>query len=141
MTPSHKTAVNLVEIASPHPSIDVYRFVHAAESTGTSILKADLLSDAARGRRGYGRFAEGSVLLEGRSVFRTLELARDRWEAIATSARTDHPKVGDYIAELRLAPDLGFKYEDLGQADGHMTLLGDADALVLAVVAIHPARV
>lgn len=77
------------------------------------------------------------------SAYRTLALARERWQDIALLARRRNPtgpvRVGEHIASVLLSAGNGFVYEDLGDDDGHMTIWGDPIALAQAVTEIVPA--
>lgn len=74
-------------------------------------------------------------------MYGSIEKARAIWGPIAArcAARGITPRIGEYIAEVALIPDLGFEIEDLGQIDEHLTIWGAADALADAVVSIYPA--
>jgi hypothetical protein len=83
--------------------------------------------------------------MDGMSAYRTLALARERWQDIATLARRRNPtgtiRIGEHVAAVLLGARVGFAYEDLDQDDGHMTIWGDANALARAVVEILPAQI
>jgi hypothetical protein len=81
--------------------------------------------------------------MDGMSAFRTLKLAQDRWQDLAQlAARRGQPvAVGDSIASITLSSGRGFAYEDLGGPGGHMTIWGNPERLVAAVVEVVPAAV
>jgi hypothetical protein len=57
------------------------------------------------------------LIYEGISAFESREAA------VATARR--YPRIGSYVAELRITPDAGARYLRWG-ARGHLTLWGDA---------------
>lgn len=122
---------------------EVYRFVHVPDA-GDPRLIGDFLSDRSRGKKPLGRAERIPELLDGMSVFRSLATARRRWEDIEARVRRKNPdgtiKIGEYVARLVLEPDGDFLVEDLGDADGHMTIWGNPKKLMAAVVEIHSAK-
>ncbi|MGN6373234.1 MAG: hypothetical protein ACTHM1_09635 [Solirubrobacteraceae bacterium] len=132
-----------IEVASTDQERTVFRFVKATSPIEPG-LSESFLSDAALGKQPRGRSAAIPGHMDGMSAFRTLALARERWQDIARLARQKDPtrpiRVGEHIAAVVLSAGHGFAYEDLGQDDGHMTIWGDANALAHAVVEIVPAQ-
>jgi hypothetical protein len=127
----------------PAAGIEVFRFVHVSDPADSQ-LRADFLSDRAKGKTPLGRSARIPELLDGMSVFRSLENARRRWDQIATKVRAKDPSreilIGEFVARLRLKPGLDLMYEDLADDDGHMTLWGQPDVLLEATDEIVPAE-
>lgn len=141
---AHHVASRRSEVTADRHELDVFRFVRVAVINDDALVD-DFLSDAARGKKARGRSATIPDLMNGMSAFRTLDLARQRWQDIAAMARRRRPsepiKVGEHIAWVVLRAGMGFAYEDLGHDDGHMTIWGDPADLAGAVVEIVPAEV
>lgn len=139
----HHAALRRIEVAAKCQERDVFRFVRVAAIDDEALIK-DFLSEAARGKPARGRSAALPGHMDGMSVFRTLDLARQRWQDIAALARRRHPtepvKIGEHIARLSLRGGNGFAYEDLGHPDGHITLWGTPAGLADAVVEIVSAE-
>lgn len=131
-----------VEVVSAEVERDVFRFVRTASAEDPRLLD-DFRSDAERGKTPRGRSATVPGLMDGMSAFRSLELARDRWQDLAQlAARRGQPvAVGDSIASVTLRSGRGFAYEDLGDPGGHMTIWGSPERLVAAVAEVVPAAV
>lgn len=118
----------------------MYRFV-PCESTDDPDLVEYFRSDRDKGKRPSPRAKAYADLLDGMSMFGSLEAARERWrdlEALASS-RGERVRVGYYVAEVILRPENGFAIEDLGQEDEHLTVWGAAEALCAAITRIYPA--
>ncbi len=126
----------------PDETRDVYRFVHTARVDDSESLVRDFESDRERGKAQRGRARAIPELHDGMSVFRDLDLARERWRDIAAIARNrgEAVRVGDFVAQVRLTGGQAFSYEDPGDLDGHMTLWGDKVKLASCVVDIVPAE-
>jgi len=75
------------------------------------------------------------------STYGSLEAARSVWGEIneAAQARGQEVRIGLFIAEVVLEPGYGFDLEDLGEADEHVTIWGEASRLAAAVSRIYPA--
>jgi hypothetical protein len=83
-------------------------------------------------------------LRDGMSAYTSWEAARDLWQGIEDaqaarkrSGRRKPLRIGDYIAEVQLVQDQGFKIEDIGDAGGHLTIFGDPHALAAVVTDIQ----
>lgn len=72
------------------------------------------------------------------SVYKTAEQARDLWLGI--KEKHPNPRIGNYIAEVRLEAGEDFMLEDLDEPDGHVEVWGDALKLAESVVDISPAE-
>ena len=131
-----------IEVVSAEVEREVFRFVRASSGDDPRLLD-DFRSDAERGKTPRGRSGTVPGLMDGMSAFRSLELARDRWRAIAALAlRQGRPvAVGESIANVTLVAGRGFAYEDLGEPGGHMTIWGTPESLLAAVAGIVPAAV
>jgi hypothetical protein len=121
----------------------VYRIVRVeSTSVGIDVLVGEFA--AAPDCAPTGRERKYPILQEGISVFRTDELARQRWRAMRSYAN-HHGEAdvarGSFIAQLELKTDCGFFLEDLGASDGHLTMWGDATKLAEAVRRIDPAGI
>jgi hypothetical protein len=143
MPPSeHHAASRRIEVTTKAHEREVFRFVRVV-AVDDEALAQDFLSDAARRKPARGRSAAIPGHIDGMSAFRTLALARERWQDIAKLARRRRPtepiKVGEHIARVALGTGEGFAYEDLGHPDGHITIWGRPADLADAVVEIVPA--
>jgi hypothetical protein len=129
------------QVQTDEQALTVFRFVHCADVVDPGLVD-DFLSDRAAGKPRRGRALALAEIWDGFSCFRTLELARARWSDIATLARGrgQTPRVGSFIAEVRLSADKGFACEDLGHDDGHLTVWGEPALLASATINIHPAE-
>jgi len=138
---SHRDRLHRLEVGAQ--GLEVFRFIHCADLEDPGLI-SDFECDRARGKRAYGRASRLPELLDGMSVFRSLDLARRRWAQIASNVRARSPdaeiKIGSHIARVRLGPGLGLLYEDLGEDDGHMTLWGPPELLASAVAEIVAAE-
>lgn len=99
-------------------------------------------SDRAKDMRPLRREKVYPELMDGMSVFGSLEAARDRWETIRCAAdkRGQEVRVGYFIAEVVLSAGEGFEIEDLSEPDEHLTIWGDAAKLAAAVCRVYPAE-
>lgn len=122
-------------------SRSVYRFVHV-ESESDDPPAEDFRSDREAGRQARSaREKAYPELLDGMSVFGSLDAARRRWadvHAIAI-ARGERVRLGDHIAEVVLDPEGGYMLEDLHEPDEHLTLWGDPVRLAAAVERLYSA--
>jgi hypothetical protein len=135
-----RSVLHRQRLASP---TNVYRFVRLREPSREQ-LEQEFFSDKIRGKRAIGRASRIPELQDGISVFRTLELARIRWADIAVRARRRAPAadllIGEFVARVQLKPDDDVYLEDLGQADGHLTLWGSSELLASRVTGITNAE-
>jgi hypothetical protein len=121
---------------------EVFRFVHVSDRDDPCLVD-DFRSDAERHKKPRGRSAVIPGHMDGMSSFRSLTLARDRWQTIAAYAlkKGQTVAIGEHIARVGLVAGQGFAYEDLGGPDGHITIWGAPDRLVAAVGGIEPAAI
>jgi hypothetical protein len=92
----------------------------------------DFLSQKARGRPLRFRTARALRLWEGVSVYRS------RYGAAALAGRS--PRLGAFVAEIRVTDDGSFRYELDNGPRGHCTIWGDAASLLALVVSVRPAQ-
>ena len=120
----------------------VYRFVHTADPADPA-LPDDFKSDKDAGKTPGRRETAYPELMDGMSTFGSLSKARERWATFKRAAekRGEQLMLGDFIAEVKLAPDQGFDAEDLKRRDEHLTTWGDPAHLSQAVSRIYPAEV
>lgn len=88
----------------------------------------DFKSHRAKGRPLRHPSPETIRLLDGLSVFDS--------EASARANAHRYPRLGSYIAEVRIPDDGGFRYERSGTTEGHYTLWGDPAELLARVVRV-----
>ncbi len=76
--------------------------------------------------------------MDGMSAYGSYEEALVVWQGIHASYATRGKKmqIGNYIAEVRLMPDMGFRIEDIGDQTGHVTIFGLPKDLAAAVADI-----
>jgi hypothetical protein len=119
----------------------VFRFARQASSDDQGFAES-FASDREKDARPLRREKAYPELMDGMSVFGSLEAARARWESIREAAekRGQEVRVGYFIAEVVLAPGEGFEIEDLGEPDEHLTVWGDATKLATAVRRIYSAE-
>jgi hypothetical protein len=117
-------------------TMTVFRLVHVPDADDEHLANS-FLSSRAKGERPRGREKTVPELRDSVSVYKELEQARDVWRPIRE--RHPEPRIGSYIAEVRLEGSEGFMYEDLDEPDGHMELWGEALKLAAAVVDIRAA--
>ncbi len=122
----------------------VFRFLKQPEPSPD-----DFMSDGERGKQLVP--GEHPDILTGVSAFASEAKARQRWVEIREGAlkkRSERNKrrqrplrlsVGDYIAEVLLAPSEGFEIVDLGASDGHLTIRGDKTRLAARVARVYAA--
>ena len=102
-----------------------FRIVEANPPTLT-----DFLSHLARGRLPHYRTARALRLWDGLSVYRS------RDAALAHAGRS--PRLGSFIAEMRVPDDGSIQYELDNGPHGHCTIWGDAATLCSYVVSVIP---
>lgn len=106
-----------------------------------SALVDDFQSDRTAGKPPFRREKVYPELRDGMSTFASLEAARAVWEKVSAAAakRGQAVRMGSFIAEVELGPDLDAAVEDLGESDEHLTIWGNPAQLAGAVSRIYPA--
>jgi hypothetical protein len=115
--------------------------VHVARRDDPALAE-DFKSDEEVGLRPTAREKCIPELCQGRSMYGSLDAARQVWDGLHKLAdqRSQVVRVGYYIAEVVLPPDAAIEIEDLGEEDEHLTVWGDAAELAALVTDIYPAE-
>jgi hypothetical protein len=124
-----------LEIQEPlGETLIVYRAVKTDDVQSPALLES-FKSKPERGKPPRPGSPEESTpfIYEGLSAFFTLEAAIEH----ARELRNLEKPIGDFIAEVHLAPGEGFRYAFWGKPD-HLTVVGVSIKLREAVVAIVP---
>lgn len=120
----------------------VFRIVRTADIEDPNLVES-FRSNADLGKPAVGRAERLPALHRGISVFKTRAQAADRRrrivERLTRGGSRESLRIGDHVATLRLV-GASFRVEDRDDADGHMTVWGDASSLAAAVVEIVDAE-
>lgn len=116
--------------------MDVFRLVQVDSKDDVDLVES-FRSSRELGRKPRGREVAVPETHESLSVYKQLEQARDLWRVIA--AKHPNPRIGNWVAHVRLPGGEGFAYEDLDEPDGHMEVWGEPVKFVRAVVEIYEA--
>ena len=123
-------------------ALSVFRLVRTNDRGAPEFIDG-FRSNHELGKPPRGRERRLPEIHAGLSVYKTLEQARALRASIAAGlARKGggtQPRIGDYVAELRLPDGMGFAFEDRDEPTGHLTIWGEAEAIAGCTVDIHPA--
>jgi hypothetical protein len=124
-----------------YEELAAFRLVGVSDPADPRLIES-FRSNAELGRVPKGRAVRHPEIHRGVSVFKAREQAIERRRRIVDRLLREgggsHPRIGDFIAELRLAGP-SVRFEDRRLADGHMTIWADASSLIQMVVEITPA--